>query len=323
MKVIYGIGKIKKTNAKIVLAIGVFDGLHLGHQEVIGEALERAKVLGGKAVVLTFSPHPMQVLHPENHLSLIVSLDHRLKLIEEFGVDTCVVIPFTHRFSMLSPDNFIKRYLVDHIDPCEVYVGDDFRFGHNREGNLNFFRGEGARKGFEVHGVHFVRIASHIKKANEKRKISSTFIRRFIHRGALNDAALLLSRRVSVMGIVEKGAGRGESLGFPTINIYPHDLILPPLGVYAVFVLFEKVIYKGVANVGVCPSFGRVHEKPNIEVHVFDIKKNFYGKQVIVEFVSFLRKEMLFDCKDDLIREIHCDAKKARRILGKISSSAV
>ena len=249
MKVIYGVGKIKKTSAKVVLAIGVFDGMHLGHREVIGEALERAKVLSGKAVVLTFAPHPIQVLHPEKNLALIVSLAHRLKLMEAFGVDTCIVIPFTKRFSLLSPQNFIKRYLIDHISPSEVYVGDDFRFGHNREGTLNYFQGEGEQKGFEVHGVHFVRISARLKIGTQKRKISSTHIRLFIQKGRLKEAQDLLSRRVSTMGKVEKGVGRGASLGFPTANIYPKGVVLPPEGVYAVLVQVQGEWFKGMANV--------------------------------------------------------------------------
>lgn len=317
MKVIYGIGKIKKSTQNIVLAIGVFDGLHLGHQEVIREAMERAKFLGGKAVVLTFSPHPIQILHPERQLSLIVSLSHRLKLIEDLGVDTCVVIPFTLRFSRLAPENFIKRYLINHINPCEIYVGDDFRFGHNREGTLDYFRGEGARKGFEVHGVHFVRIASHLKQGKQKRKISSTLIRRFVEEGRLEEAQLLMSRRVSVMGRVAQGVGHGTSLGFPTANIYPEGVILPPQGVYAVIVRLEGRVFRGMANIGVCPTFGRGHKKPHVEVHIFDFKKRIYGKPMIVEFVAFLRNESIFDVEGDLIKQIESDEKKSRQILSK------
>lgn len=193
MKVIYGIGKVKKVFKNVVLAIGVFDGLHLGHQELIKRAIKRAKDIKGKVFVMTFSPHPVHVLHPNVHLPFIVSVPYRLKLIKNLGVAACVVVHFTKRFSHLSPQKFIKKYLVEHINPKEVFVGDDFRFGENRSGTLDFFREAGRKYGFNINAVHPV-VNGGVSK------ISSTTIRELITQGKLASAKKLLGRPVAIMG---------------------------------------------------------------------------------------------------------------------------
>ena len=270
MKVIYGIGRLKSPFKNSVLAIGVFDGLHIGHQELIKKTIERAKAIGGTSIVLTFSPHPVHVLHPEIHLPLIVSLPYRLKLIEELGVDISLVIRFTKQFSKLSSEKFIKEYLVKFLAAKEVFVGDDFRFGQNRSGTLDYFKEAAKIYGFKVHGVHPVGGSQH--------KISSTDIRNLISEGKLDEAKQFLGRPVSIMGVVKKGEQRGRILGFPTANIEWHDEILPPLGVYAVGVEIDKKVFRGMANLGRRPTFKAAKSPVNIEVHIFDFNKNIYGK---------------------------------------------
>ena len=229
MKVLYGIGQARKNFKNCVLAIGIFDGLHVGHQELIRTMIRRARRSGSQAIVLTFSPHPVHVLHPEIPLSLLVSFDFRLKLIEDLGVDGCFVVRFTKKFAHFSPDQFIRSYLVNGLKARAVFVGDDFRFGQNRTGTLEIFKELGRKWGLDVHGVHPVLGKHH--------KVSSTDIRNLIVQGKLDEARKYLGRNVSIMGTVQKGDRRGQTLGFPTANIYPAHEVIPPLGVYAVRVM--------------------------------------------------------------------------------------
>lgn len=309
MKVIYGIGKAKNSFKRPVLVIGVFDGLHLGHQMLIKRAIRKAKVLKAATVVMTFHPHPVHVLHPEVELPLIVSLPYRLKLIEDLGVDACIVIPFSKNFSQVAPEQFIRHYLVDYLNPQEVFVGDDFRFGQNRNGTLNFFEQAGHRYGFHVNVVHQVQ--------DHHRKIGSTLIRQLIAEGKLHHARRLLGRYVSVMGKVSKGDARGKTLGFPTANIYPQNEIIPPLGVYAVNVIVGKMNLQGVANVGRRPSFKTKDNRVNVEVHILDFHKNLYGKEIIVEFIKKIRNEKIFNLKEKLIQQIQRDIHKVKVFFSK------
>ena len=225
MNIIYGIGRVKEKFKNAVLAIGVFDGLHRGHQALVKKAIARAKELRGEACVMTFDPHPVHVLQPDVYLPLIVSLPYRLYLFKKIGVATAFVINFTKKFSQLSPQKFIKRYIVDTVRPKEVFVGDDFRFGKDRAGTLEYFRQAAKKYGFRVRVIEAVRGGAH--------KISSTFIRQLIAGGKLKDAQKLLGRRVALLGKVVRGDARGKTLGYPTANIYPQGEVIPPMGVYA------------------------------------------------------------------------------------------
>jgi len=307
MKVIYDTGKIKRKIKKAVLAIGVFDSLHLGHQELIRRAVKKAKRLKGRSVVMTFFPHPVHVLRPEINLPLIISLDHRIKLIKDLGVDICIVINFTKRFSRLSAHDFIKRYLEKSLDLKEVFVGDDFRFGQNRAGTLEIFKEIGLKTRFKVNVVLPVK--------GGHGKISSTEIRELISKGGLVRAKKLLGRHVSIMGKVQKGERRGKRLGFPTANIYPEGELMVPTGVYAVKVLVNQKQYFGMANVGLRPSFSRGHQKENVEVHIFNFSRQLYGKVIIVEFIKKIRKEKKYKSKEDLIKQITRDRLKVSIIL--------
>ena len=192
---------------------------------------------------MTFSPHPVHVLHPDIYLPLVVSLHHRLKLIENLKVSKCIVVKFTKEFSQFTPQEFVQKYLVKKIKPREIYVGDEFRFGQNREGSLDYFKKAGKEFGFKVNGV------TPVVKDNKK-KIGSSLIRKLVSEGKLDHASRLLDRPVSILEIVKKGDGRGKKLGFPTANLYPETQIIPPVGVYAVKVIFDKKEYGGMANIG-------------------------------------------------------------------------
>ncbi len=287
MKVIYGIGKDKSVFKNIILVIGIFDGVHVGHQELIKRALKRAKAIRGCVFILTFFPHPVQVLHPQERLPWIISLPLRLKFFEQLGVSGCVVIKFTKQFSHLVPEQFIQKYLVNYIRPKEIFVGEDFRFGQNRVGTIDYFKEAGKRYGFKVNAVHSV-------ARQKSKKISSTTIRALIARGKLKEASILLGRSVAMMGKVERGDGRGKILGFPTANIDPGREVLPPVGVYAARVRIEKKILDGMVNIGMRPSFKSRKRRMNVEVHIFDFNQNLYGKNIIVEFIKIFVEKNIF-----------------------------
>lgn len=308
MRIIRGIGKLRQRYKNPVIAIGVFDGLHHGHQRVIHHTIKRARRINGTAMVMTFFPHPVNVLRPREHLPLIVSLPYRLKLIEQLGVDICIVIPFNKRFAHLTPEKFIKRYLCEKIKPKEVIVGDDFRFGQNREGTLDYFRSAGKRYGFEVDTIHV--------KRGGKKTVSSSRIRKFIAAGKLREASHLLDRPVSILGRVVHGDARGKTLGYPTANINPYNVILLPPGVYLVNIRFKRRTYHGIANIGQRPSFKK-KGKVNIEVFIFDFKKDLYGKEIVIEFMKRLRDEQQFPSKTALIKQIRIDEQKARKWFSK------
>lgn len=308
MNVIYGIGKARKRFKNAVLAIGVFDGVHRGHQALIRRALRRAREIHGEPVVMTFWPHPVHVLHPEINLSYLVSLSYRLKLIADLGVKTCIVIPFTKRFSRLSPEKFIQRYILEHIGPREIFVGDDFRFGERRQGTLEYFREAGKRYGFRV------KVVSAVKTG--RRKIGSSRVRKLIAAGELTAAAGLLGRRVCVMGKVVHGDGRGKKFGFPTANVPVQNNALPPVGVYAVKVHVGKEIFGGMANIGRRPSFKK-GDRVHLETHLFDFRRNLYGQEIVIEFIRRIRAEKKFDSPAQFTAQLCRDQVRARRILSK------
>ena len=307
MKVIYGISKVKRRIRNAVLAIGVFDGLHLGHQKLIRTAIKRAKKIHGKSIVMTFDPHPVHVLYPEVHLPLITTLPSRLRLLKEFGVDAVIVVAFTKEFSQLTPLEFIDGYLVKHVEPKEIFVGDDFRFGVDRSGTLKIFSEAGRKYGFEINSIHSAR--------EEKGKISSTTIRELIADGNLQKAKKLLGRNVSISGAVIRGDGRGKLLGFPTANLNTQNEVLPPIGVYAVKVNIGRREINGMANIGYRPSFKNKDHQVSSEVHLFDFKKNLYGRDISIEFIRKIRDERIFNSTQKLIDQLCKDEIKARKIL--------
>ncbi len=298
MKIFHGIKAVQGKFPHPVVAIGVFDGLHLGHQMLIRKAVERAKFLCGTSIVMTFDPHPVHVLRPENHLPLLVSFPFRLQLIASLGVDVAVIVRFTKAFSRLAPEQFVSRYLAKPFSPDEVIVGDDFRFGQNRAGTIAVFEEAGQKDNFKVLSLK--------TKERGRKKFSSTLARYFFAVGVFKKAAGILGRPVSIMGRVIRGDQRGKVLGFPTVNIIPQGEILPPQGVYVVCVRYGGKVLKGMANIGVRPSF-YIGERLNVEAHLFDFNKNIYGQEIIIEFLQKVRDELYFPSSDALISQLKND----------------
>ncbi|MDD3374666.1 MAG: bifunctional riboflavin kinase/FAD synthetase [Candidatus Omnitrophica bacterium] len=292
--------KIKKP----VIAIGVFDGLHLGHQALIKKTIKKARAINGTPIVMTFFPHPVQVLNKNMDVSLLVSLKHRLQLIEDLGVLVCVVIRFTKKFSLLRPEEFVEKYLFDSFKSVEIFVGDDFHFG--KEGLSG---GKALKKIANAFGIRVTIVRS--VEFNKKR-ISSSLLRKLIVRGKLKESEKLLGRRVSTLGKVVHGDRRGARIGTPTANINPGREILPPSGVYLAQVRSENQIFNAIANIGRRPSFKK-ESKINLEVHIFDFKKRIYGKEIEVLFLQKIRDEQKFKTTKLLIEQIEKDKKKALR----------
>lgn len=307
MKVIYGIGKAKHRYERAVLTIGVFDGVHIGHQKLIADAVLRARRANGKAVVMTFDPHPIKVLKPEIYLPYITSLNQRLELIKELGVDVGIVVEFDHAFAALSPDEFVQTYLVEHIKPIDIVVGSEFCFGRNRSGTIDYLKDAGRQHGFKVSPM--------VPVKGDESKIGSTGIRRLIASGDLALAERYLGRRISVQGVVSQGDGRGRTLGYPTANINVNGVLLPPMGVYATLIHVSGRCLPSMSNIGRRPSFKKDSQGISLEVCIFDFDENIYNEAVTVEFVEKIRDEQTFSSEAALIAQIGRDESKIRQIL--------
>ncbi|MFH1360080.1 MAG: bifunctional riboflavin kinase/FAD synthetase [Candidatus Omnitrophota bacterium] len=311
MKVISAIGSVKQKFQRPVVAIGVFDGLHRGHQFLIRKVIKRAKSIKGTSMAMTFFPHPVHVLKPKAYLPFLVSLEHRLKLIENLGIDVCIVIDFTKKFSRLSPKSFLEKYLVKGIRPQEVFVGQDFHFGKKRLGDWQLLQKLGRARGFKVTSIAPIK--------SNGRMISSTRIRQIITQGNIELAARLLGRPVSVFGRVKRGDRRGKNLGYPTANIDPFREVIPPCGVYLVKIEIKRKFFVGIANVGFRPSFKKRKRKINVEVHIFHFHKNIYGQKIEISFLKKIRDEKKFSTRKLLIEQLKKDEQNAKKLLRRIN----
>ena len=275
----------------------------VGIKKLIKRAVSRARRINGKVMIMTFSPHPVHILCPSKFLPLIVSLEKRLDILESLGVDITFVVRFTKRFATMKPMDFMRRYIVSKIAPKEVIVGDDFRFGVDKCGSLGLLRQTGERYGFKVEGFECVKTGMG--------KIGSTQIRSCILDGRFKDAQRYLGRPFTLEGIVVKGFSRGKELGFPTANIYPHRILVPPVGVYVVKVHIGDKTFGGMANVGFCPSFRKNLKKKSVEVYILNFSKCIYDKEIRIECLEFMRSERVFSTQEDLIRQLKKDKRDA------------
>ncbi len=297
MRIIYGISKIRKFK-KPVVALGVFDGVHLGHRRILKDTVDKAKRIEGTSMVVTFWPDP----HREKSL---YSLEHRLKLMESIGIEVCIVIKFNKEFSIISAEDFIRDILVNKIGAQYIYVGRNFRFGKQARGDFKTLDKVSHIYNFKLKLFDIIKI--------NNQPISSTYIRRLITKGKLNTARKLLSRPVSVLGTVIKGTSLAGRLGFPTANVNPHHEVLPPPGVYAVLVIFNNKKFKGVCYIGTRPTFKHQRQK-HIEVYIFNFKKNIYGKYLEIQFIKKIRNERKFSSPVSLVRQIKKDIASTKKI---------
>ncbi|MGH7961657.1 MAG: bifunctional riboflavin kinase/FAD synthetase [Candidatus Binatia bacterium] len=288
-----------------VVSLGNFDGVHLGHQAILKRLVQEAQARQGTALVLTFHPHPLAVLRPDHSPALILSLREKLSLLAELGVQGVILQRFTTSFSLLTPEEFVRRYLVEAIGAEKIIVGHNVSFGHKRAGRAETLEQLGPVYGFAVEKVGPVQV--------DGREVSSTEVRTLLSQGEMRKVKSLLGRLYTVSGWVEKGFQRGRGLGFPTANLRPRADLLLPNGVYAVIVQVGGQQVAGVANVGVNPTFGG--KRKTIEAHLFDFSADLYGQRLRIGFVEHLREERKFPSVQDLVQQIQEDATRARALL--------
>ena len=289
-----------------VVTIGVFDGVHRGHQELIGRAVAIARRRNLPAVLITFDPHPAEVIRPGSHPARLTTLRRRAELVAELGVDAFCVLPFTVELSHMEPATFAHEVLVDRLHAADVVVGANFTFGHKAAGDVTMLTGFGRRFGFGVHGLDLI--------TDHDVTFSSTYIRSCIDAGDVAAAATALGRPHRVEGVVVHGAKRGRDLGFPTANISTAPFTaLPADGVYAGRFVIHGRALPGAISVGTNPTFsGR---ERTCEVYVLDVDEDFYGFDVAVDFVAHLRGQERFDGIEELVAAIEKDVQRTREIL--------
>lgn len=292
-----------------VITIGTFDGVHLGHQKIIDQLKKEAGEIGGETVIVTFYPHPRKIVHKEQHpLFLLTTLSEKLHLLEAYGIDHVVVVPFTEAFASQTAACYVEEFLVARLHPSVVIIGYDHKFGKDRAGNYTTLEHYG-----KIHGFKVIEIPEKI--LNEV-TISSTAIRVAIKQGTVKKALELLGHPYTVSGQVVKGNQLGRTIGYPTANIHvpEADKLLPAIGVYAVMVYTEAgKVFKGMLNIGVRPTIG---ESPlTIEVHIFGFKEDIYGQQLSVGFIYRIRDELKFNGLEPLKEALAQDAVDALEAL--------
>jgi riboflavin kinase / FMN adenylyltransferase len=305
MKVLRAIDELESLSGTKYLAIGVFDGLHVGHQAVIGRALASSRQTGGSAVVVTFDPHPIRVLRPEKAPRLLTSTRHKVKLIERLGVDAVLLLEFTPEFSKTPPEVFIKKLVRPSNRIGQICVGQEWTFGANRSGSIRLLEELAPKLGFQVASVPPVLV--------DERVVSSTLIRSAVERGNLVSAAKYLGREFTILGTVTEGRQLGRRLGFPTANLRAHNELFPPNGVYVAKAWFRENEYGGVVNIGVRPTIENETGERILELHLFDFDQKIYGEDIEVAFLGYLRPEQKFSGVDELQTQIQRDAETARR----------
>jgi len=288
---------MKKISNKSAAAIGIFDGVHRGHQKILKKLAKEASRNNTKSLLITFDPHPRNIL--KSKIPLLISLKHRLTLIKDFGIDSLRVIRFTRKLSRLSGEEFITKILMCRFKIDIFVLGENFRFGHKGRGTAELLK----KYGFKVFEIKTLK--------SKGRSISSTRIRQKIERGDLRNASLMLGRPVTVLGTVVKGRRVGRRLGFPTANIDPHHEAIPPSGVYSVDAKISSRIYKAILNIGTRPTFGK-NIDPTIELHIFNFKKSIYNKDVEIIFKRKIRDERRFKSVEALRKQIQSDIYKAK-----------
>jgi riboflavin kinase/FMN adenylyltransferase len=301
MKIFHG-----TENANIlrptVLTLGVFDGLHLGHQKIMETVAERAKAVQCVPTAITFDPHPRAVLHPENSPPLLQTLDQRLANFEVLGIEQAIVIRFNKEFANQDAEVFLREIIHERLQAKEVYLGHGFAFGKNRGGNIELLKKMSEELGFYADEVEEVRLRGH--------RISSSRTRQLLKDGKVNLVRRMLGRPYGVEGVIIRGDRRGHTIGFPTANLKPNNRVIPKYGVYATAILIEGEWRKAITNVGVRPTFKNEAE-PSIETYIFDFEGDLYGDVLRVRFLHRIRNERKFNGIEELKAQIQKDSKTA------------
>jgi len=294
--------KIYQTFNAPSVALGNFDGLHVGHQEIIRRTVESAHSKQRDAIVYTFDPHPRLVLGKAPEIPRITTPSERAAILEHLGIDVLILAEFTKEFASQTPEDFVQDVLVEEIGTRHLYIGENYRFGKGRSGNPEVLRKMAPELGFNVHVVPPVKVDGIM--------VSSSRIRELLIGGEIREANRFLGREFTIDGRVIHGHHRGKKLGFPTANIKPEVKLRPPEGVYAVYCRVDEDIYPGVMNIGYNPTFK--DRRVSYEVHVLDFDRDIYGRTIRVYMVEKLREEMTFSGVEELKTQISEDIRISR-----------
>lgn len=307
----YPLQNVEPNAGPQVLAIGDFDGVHLGHQEVIQRAVQRGAELHMPAAIMTFHPHPRQMLGLDTYTKILTPLAAKQSLLLQLGVNTTYIVNFSETFMRLTPEQFVENILIP-LRVNSVFVGFDFTFGHKGAGTPDTLC-ELAKGRFTVEIVRQFSLHGS--------KVSSTLVREQLLRGDVREATALLGRPYRLRGTVVHGEARGRTIGFPTANIQVSDpYVIPANGVYAVEALVGSKVYGGVMNIGVKPTFEAELAEPTLEVHLFDFAQEIYGEEVEVSLLAYIRQERKFSSVQELIAQIASDADQARLVVREAKS---
>lgn len=290
---------------KSAVCIGIFDGVHRGHQKIIQRTVSAARSMRIPAVGVTFDPHPLRILAPHKRPALLYSLKHRLIHMRDLGLTHCLVLRFTKALSNVSAERFVRRVLVDRLETVFLCVGSDFRFGYAAKGNIRKLRQWSRKHRYRLEIVPPIRWQGRI--------VSSTKIREFILKGDFKRASSYLGRPVSLFGTVVKGRGRGARLGYPTINIELQHETFPASGVYAIEALCQGKKYFGALHLGPRPTFDEA--EPSAEAHLFNVRKSFYGKEIEISLLKKIRNIKRFKSDSHLKNQIGRDIRAILRFL--------
>lgn len=300
MKIFHG-----TENANIqkptVLTLGVFDGLHLGHQKIMRTVVERAEAIGAVPTAITFDPHPRAVLHPETSPPLLQTLDQRLANFEVLGIEQAIVIRFDEEFAAQPAEDFLYEIVHDRLQAKEVYLGKGFAFGRERGGNITLLKQISEELGFFADEVAEVTLRG--------QRISSSRIRQLLAEGRVNLVRRMLDRPYGVEGVIVRGARRGHTIGFPTANLKPHNRVIPKFGVYATATLVDGEWRRSITNIGVRPTFER-NAEPSIETYIFDLDQDLYGDVLRVRFLHRIRDEQKFNGIEEIKAQISRDTER-------------
>ncbi len=311
MQHIQGVNDISTPFKRAVITIGNFDGVHIGHQALFYEVIERAHVIDGTSIAITFEPHPLRVLKKNTSPPLITIFEQKVELIERSGIDVLISIPFTLEFAAISAQSFVEDLLLRKIGMKAIVVGEDYAFGKNREGNIEMLNSLAPKLGFEVIVTGMIRTVQ-----GTLERISSTAIRDLVQAGEMPYACRMLGRHFQVRGTVVAGRDRGgKLLGFPTANLKLDGELCPKAGIYAVTVEAQGRLLQGVANIGYSPTFD--DRQFTVEVHILDFREIIYGQRLRVNFLKRIRDEKKFSSLAALKDQIAADVETARRLLAQ------
>lgn len=315
MRVVRDLSELHQPIHKGAATIGNFDGIHLAHRELLHRVVRSAHEMGGTSIVVTFDPHPAQILAPERAPKILTPIALKTRLIEQTGIELLVILPFNRELSLLSPEEFASSILVQKLHAATIHVGSNFRFGHQRAGNTDVLAGLGRQGGFDVQTLPMIKVRGH--------RVSSSQVRHFLSEGRVEIADRLLGRPYSVSGAISAGEGVGHKQTVPTLNLAPVTQQLPKNGVYITRTRVQGALHESVTNVGHKPTFG--HHKLTVESFLLGFRGEIKADEMEIEFLHRLRDEIKFPNAEALKQQIQRDIQKSlkffrlmKRLRGKV-----